>query len=97
MRAIAALVASLIEIWLNTWLAESETGVALRSADAEASSARFLKQGRQYTGLSGAGRNGTVAELRQSAQTISWRCLIPERRRRVGEVAVVIRRDSSLV
>ena len=70
MRAIAALVTSLIEIFGNTRLSESEAGVALRSAEAGAST-RFLKQGRQYTGLSGAGRNGTVADLRQSAQMIS--------------------------
>ena len=81
MRAMAALVASFSGISGNTWLLSAARSAwpvvaAFKSrtgsrSDTGWSSRRFMKQGRQYTGLSRLGLNGTVVDFLQSAQTTS--------------------------
>ena len=59
-----------------------------RLAGAETPSRRLVKQERQYTGLPGAGRKGTVVEVSHSAQTASWLGLGPAGRRLVEKDAL---------
>ncbi|MDE0349613.1 MAG: hypothetical protein OXM56_07895 [Gammaproteobacteria bacterium] len=54
--------------------------------DGAAPPRRFLKQGRQYTGRPGVGRNGRLVTASQSVHTASWRCRRAGGRARVEDI-----------
>ena len=101
-REIAALVAAFKGISENTEAEASSTGGPFSVKDSpsgvltgeEGPLRRALKHGRQYVGLSGLGRKGTVVDAPQSAQTAWRRWVRVDRIWRLGRDSTGIRKQT---